>query len=62
MIVVKADKPVFNTTPIRREGEWVTYDMQDHKRHVVTRDTVTTLDNKEVHHAKRTSSGTTTST
>lgn len=51
MIVVKADKPVFNAAPMRREGEWVSYDAQTHRRHIVTHDTVTTLDNKEVHHA-----------
>ena len=65
MIVVKADKPVFIAAPIIREGERVAYDVQTHKRHIVSIESVTTLDNKEVHHAnitKRTSSRTTTST
>jgi len=51
MIVIKADKPVFNAAPMRREGEWVSYDAQTHKRHIVSIESVTTLDNEEVHHA-----------
>ncbi len=54
MIVVKADKPVFGAAPLIRDGEWISYDTHDHKRHAVTHDTVITLDNEEVHHAKRT--------
>lgn len=54
MKVIKADTIAFGSAPLKREGEWVTYDTKAHKRHVVTYDTVTTLDNKEVHHAKRT--------
>ena len=53
MIVVKADKPVFHAAPMRREGEWVSYDAQTHKRHIVSIESVTTLDNKEVHHASK---------
>ena len=41
----------FVAAPMRREGERVSYDPQTHRRHIVTHDTVTTLDNKEVHHA-----------
>ena len=55
----------FGAAPMKREGEWVSYDAQTHRRHIVTHDTVTTLDNKEVHHGsdftKRTFSGITTS-
>lgn len=51
MKVIKADTITFGSAPLKREGEWVTYDTKAHKRHVVTYDTVTTLDNKEVHHA-----------
>ena len=41
----------FGFAPMKREGEWVSYQTDTHKRHVVTPDTVTTLDNKEVHNA-----------
>ena len=42
----------FVAAPMKREGEWVSYDPQTHRRHVMTHDTVTTLDNKEVHHVR----------
>ena len=51
MKVLKADTITFGSASLKREGEWVSYDPQTHRRHVVTHDTVTTLDNKEVHHA-----------
>lgn len=51
MKVVKADVLNFGTAPMRREGELVSYGTMSHRRHIVTHDTVTTLDNKEVHHA-----------
>ena len=52
MIIVKADKPVYSTSPLRREGEWVTYETQSHRRHIVTKNSVTTVDNEEVHHVR----------
>ena len=51
MKVVKADRPVFNDVPVQREGELVSYGTMSHRRHIVTHDSVTTLDNEEVHHA-----------
>ena len=63
--VYKSEFNSFGAAPMKREGEWVSYDPQTHRRHIVTHDTVTTLDNKEVHHASiktRTSRATTAST
>ena len=51
MKVLKAGPVTFGSAPLKREGEWVSYDTTAHKRYVVAYDTVTTLDNKEVHHA-----------